>query len=150
MNSLDAVMHLKLILNLVLAVAGSDVGHATAGLHVESGPAQDHESVMGRGSSGIGAEGGPTEDHNGVRHGGGSDEHEIKDVTAQELISVRDGGGLAVEQHRSFKGKACGEIHNRAEFWKSIFVLDSFVAGILREGYKVPVEDSFPNDPRRE
>jgi hypothetical protein len=90
---------LKLVLNSVLAVAGSDVGHATAGLRVESGPAQDHQSVRGRGGSGIEAESGPTQNHNSVRDGGGSVEHETKDEPAQELKSVRDGGGLAVEQH---------------------------------------------------
>jgi hypothetical protein len=95
MYDLDAAMHLKLVLNSVLAVAGSDVGHATAGLCVESGPAQDHKSVRGRGGSGIEAEGGPTQDHNSVGDGGGSVEHEIKDEPAQELKSVRDGGGLA-------------------------------------------------------
>jgi hypothetical protein len=150
MYGLDAAMHLKLVLNSVLAVAGSDVGHATAGLRVESGPAQDHQSVRGRGGSGIEAESGPTQNHNSVRDGGGSVEHETKDEPAQELKSVRDGGGLAVEQHKSFEGKAVGEIHSRAEFWKRSFVLDSFVAGILKEGYKVPVKDGFPDEPYEE
>jgi hypothetical protein len=151
MYCLDASMHLKLVLNSVLAVAGSDVGHATAGLRVESGPAQDHESVRGRGGSGIEAEGGPTQDHNSVRDGGCcSEEHEIKDKPPQEFNSVRDGGGLAVEQHKSFEGKAVGHIHSRAEFWKHSFVLDSFVAGILKEGYKVPVKDGFSDEPYEE
>ena len=47
-----------------------------------------------------------------------------------------------------FLGQAVGHVHDRLEHWEHVLKADSFVMGVLKEGYKIPVE--VPEVPYRE
>jgi hypothetical protein len=67
---------------------------------------------------------------------------EVRRTESDPVMSLRVGEEVTLE----FEGKAVGSIHERLRYWMDNFGTDSFVRGILAEGYRIPVDwSNFPS-----
>jgi hypothetical protein len=68
-----------------------------------------------------------------------ADDGEADDVrrTESEPVASPRAGEEAILK---FEGKAVGSIHERLQYWVDNFGPDSYVRGILAEGYQIPVD----------